>query len=143
MTQLYKWSRFCKRVFASRPHCRVPIKMASYAHSMISGSLPSDYAVVSQYAAARSNGMEQEFADPGPSSTNDGEGRARRPSHPSMPAPSIPTHNLLLPNPTENTPLLNPPVPRILERDEETQNDSELSTAAVYLSELRILTKYS
>ncbi|KAJ7512561.1 MATE efflux family protein [Mycena galericulata] len=110
--------------------------MASYAHSMTAGSLPSDYATV-----ARSNRMEQEIADAGPSSMI--EGRVRRPSHPSMPIPSFLPPPQSSFNPNENTPLLNPPVPRIVEGDEENPSDAQLSTAAIYLSELWILTRYS
>ncbi|KAJ7098367.1 MATE efflux family protein [Mycena epipterygia] len=118
--------------------------MASYVHSMTSGSLPSDYAIVSRYAAAHSNGVEQsgESAD----AEHTGESRiARRPSRPSMAAPPFLPHPHLTLHPTENTPLLtsDPHVPRIVERDDEIQNDADLSTTAIYLAELRILTKYS
>lgn len=119
--------------------------MASYAHSMTSGSLPSDYATVSRYAAAHSNGVEQgeESAD---AEHTPGESRiARRPSRPSMAASPFLQHPHLTLHPTENTPLLasDPHVPRIVERDDKNQSDAGLSTTAIYLAELRILTKYS
>ena len=105
----------------------------------MAASLPSDYAVVSRYAAAHSNDVEQnaDSADH-PSDYH----IARRPSHPSMAVSPVPQRPHLAIKPTENTPLLNaePQVPRIIERHPE---DGELSTAAIYLSELRILTKYS
>ncbi|KAF8217805.1 mate-domain-containing protein [Mycena galopus ATCC 62051] len=109
----------------------------------MTASLPSDYAVVSRYAAAHpnghSNGLEQNAA------SADAESDyhvTKRPSRPSMAISPNPRCSQLTTNPTENTPLLNaePPVPRI---DERHAGDSELSTAAMYLSELRILTKYS
>ncbi|KAJ7636892.1 MATE efflux family protein [Roridomyces roridus] len=102
--------------------------MASYAHAPTPGSLPSDYAAVAQYAAHRSGGgAHDDFTDAEPSSSS----RPRRPSHPTIPLPA---------RPTESTPLLNPPVPRI---DEDNRSEEELSTVALYLAELRILTKYS
>jgi hypothetical protein len=112
--------------------------MAANAHSM-TASLPSDYAVVSRYAAAHP-GTELQNTD----STDAEQGTSdlhitKRPSHPSLGVSSRPQ---LTNNATETTPLLSaqPQVPRIEERH---PADTELSTAAIYLSELRILTKYS
>ncbi|KAJ7484518.1 MATE efflux family protein [Mycena latifolia] len=114
--------------------------MASYVHPVISGSLPSDYAIVSRYAAAHPDTPEQGESADGEIS----EYRiARRPSRPSMAVPTQFQHpHLTLP--TENTPLLNPGphVPRIVERNEDNEPDA-MSSAALYLAELRILTKYS
>ncbi|KAF7348491.1 RNA helicase [Mycena venus] len=114
--------------------------MASYVHSSTAASLPSDYAVVSQYAT-HSDGMEQDAESAEQRHTTNPH-IARRPSRPSMTAPNIPQYSSKAIIPTENTPLLStePQVPRIEERHVQ---DSELSTAAIYLSELRILTKYS
>ncbi|KAF7334239.1 RNA helicase [Mycena sanguinolenta] len=111
--------------------------MAANAHSM-TASLPSDYAVVSQYAAAHPNGVE-------PSTEGGAENEYRiskRPSRPSMAVSPVSQLPQLTINPTERTPLLNaePPVPRI---DEGHPEDGELSTAAMYLSEFWILAKYS
>ncbi|KAJ7138459.1 MATE efflux family protein [Mycena crocata] len=120
--------------------------MASYVHSMTSGSLPSDYATVSRFAAAHSNGMEENATESADAEGHTSESRiARRPSRPSMAGPAITQHPHLMPNPTENTPLLraDPPVPRIQEQDDETRTGDDLSMAAIYLSELKILTKYS
>ncbi|KAJ6571996.1 mate-domain-containing protein [Mycena capillaripes] len=117
--------------------------MASYVHSMTSGSLPSDYAAVSRYAAAHPTETEQNADSAHAESSHTSNSHiARRPSRPSMAAPTI-AHNLHLTlPPTETTPLLNsdPPVPRI---QEEYPSDNDLSTTEVYLSELWILTKYS
>ncbi|KAJ7201671.1 MATE efflux family protein [Mycena pura] len=106
--------------------------MASYAHSAISGSLPSDYATVSLYAAAHPNATDESADD---------FRIARRPPRPSMVAPNGARHP---PKVTENTPLLSPEplVPRIHESDEENAAQSE-STVSLYLAELRILTRYS
>ncbi|KAJ6469530.1 MATE efflux family protein [Mycena sanguinolenta] len=101
--------------------------MAANAHSLTT-TLPSDYAVVSQYA--HPNGAEQNTE--GGDAENDYR-ITKRPSRPSMAVSQ---------RPTEHTPLLNaePPVPRIDERQPE---DSELTTAEMYLSEFWILAKYS
>ncbi|KAJ6501268.1 MATE efflux family protein [Mycena vulgaris] len=119
--------------------------MASYVHSMTSGSLPSDYAIVSRYAAAHPDELEQngESADAETSHTSTNR-IARRPSRPSMAAPAISQHPHLTIRPTENTPLLNPGphVPRIVER-EENEPEGRLSATAIYFAELRVLTKYS
>ncbi|KAJ7669264.1 MATE efflux family protein [Mycena polygramma] len=114
--------------------------MASYVHSLTSGSLPSDYDAVSQYAATHPSGMEQNAE--AESSHTSSSHITRRPSRPSMAAPTIAQNLHLTLNATESTPLLNPgpPVPRI---DEEYRSDSDLTTTEVYLSELWILTKYS
>ncbi|KAJ7089340.1 MATE efflux family protein [Mycena belliarum] len=112
--------------------------MASYVHSMTSGSLPSDYATVSRYAAAHPTRREQSQEA---ETSHTPENRVgRRPSRPTMAAPAA--SQSLLP-PMENTPLLNPGphVPRIVERGEESQTDGQ--SLAIYLAELRILTKYS
>ncbi|KAJ7033193.1 MATE efflux family protein [Mycena alexandri] len=117
--------------------------MASHVYSITSGSLPSDYATVSRYAAAHSNGMEpSEEATNTESSHTSSPSLAKRPSRPSLGVPVVAQNGH---RPTENTPLLNPGphVPRIEENEVETGSDSDLSTAALYLSELRILTKYS
>ncbi|KAJ7198620.1 mate-domain-containing protein [Mycena haematopus] len=110
------------------------------AHSM-TASLPSDYAVVSQYAATHSNAMEQNAESAGGDAQSDYR-ITKRPSRPSMAVSPVSQLPQLTINPTENTPLLNadPQVPRI---DEGHPEDDELSLTAMYLSELRILTKYS
>ncbi|KAJ7698727.1 MATE efflux family protein [Mycena rosella] len=120
--------------------------MASYVHSITSGSLPSDYATVSRYAAAHSNEVEQNGESADAETSHSSEHRiGKRPSRPTMGPPSIAEHPHLKLPPTENTPLLSPGphVPRIVERDEENESDGTSSTAAIYLAELRILTKYS
>ncbi|KAJ7885100.1 MATE efflux family protein [Mycena olivaceomarginata] len=93
--------------------------MAANAHSM-AASLPSDYAVVSRYAAAHPetdlHNTDSTDAEQGTSDLH----ITKRPSHPSL--------------------ALNRKSPG---SRKDTQQDDELSTAAIYLSELRILTKYS
>ncbi|KAF7291886.1 RNA helicase [Mycena indigotica] len=113
--------------------------MASYGHTTVVGSLPSDYATVSRFAAAHPGNMESEVESE-PSHTS----IARRPSRPTMALPTISQHSETLRNPTENTPLLRaePQVPRIHEPVGDA-NDAEVSTTSLYWSELRILTKYS
>ncbi|KAJ6616409.1 mate-domain-containing protein [Mycena sp. CBHHK59/15] len=120
--------------------------MASYVHSMTSGSLPSDYAVVSRYAAAHPNGAEEggESADAEQGHTSSSR-IARRPSRPSM---ALAAHQKLLPNLTENTPLLSaePPIQTTSTeavRNEHYDSDEGQSSVAVYTAELGILTKYS
>ncbi|KAK7046858.1 RNA helicase, partial [Favolaschia claudopus] len=125
--------------------------MASNVHS-VSASLPTDYAIVSSYAAthghsARNSGVEQntESADAEPSYTSEYHA-ARRPSRPSMARPAFLKAPQAGGSVMETTPLLlstqaEPPVPRIEECDD--TDDGQLSTTAMYLSELRILTKYS
>ncbi|KAJ7484512.1 MATE efflux family protein [Mycena latifolia] len=112
--------------------------MTSYVHSITSGSLPADYATVARYAAARPDAPEQS------GESADAERTTRRPSRPTMAVPTQSQHPHLTLPPTENTPLLSPgpQVPRIVERDNETQPDGA-PNVAVYLAELRILTKYS
>ncbi|KAJ7054450.1 MATE efflux family protein [Mycena amicta] len=114
--------------------------MASYAHSAVAGSLPSDYATVSRFAAAHPGGTEQGLEPEGSHTTI-----ARRPSRPTMALPASSHRPKSMPNPTENTPLLYPEaqVPRIHENIDDDAGDAELSTGAVYWSELRILTRYS
>ncbi|KAF7318306.1 RNA helicase [Mycena chlorophos] len=117
--------------------------MASFGHSAVAGSLPSDYATVSRYASAHSDAEVDDSDDAESSHTT----IARRPSRPTMAVPASSQRRHSRSNPTENTPLLvgEPPVPRIHEPiDDDTSSDEGASNpATVYWSELRILTKYS
>lgn len=87
------------------------------------GSVPSDYALLSRYAAHR-NLEDEEPNEETPFLQN-------RPSKPSM--ASIPVSN-------ENTPLINPRIPRIHEVADESEQD--VGEVNMYWEEFRILTKY-
>ncbi|KAF7323676.1 RNA helicase [Mycena kentingensis (nom. inval.)] len=112
--------------------------MTSHAHSAV-GSLPSDYATVERYAAAQHSAGATEDAEH-PHATI-----YRRPSRPSMVSPASALHPHSAPIPTETTPLISPapPIPRIHEDVDGEEAETEGSTAAIYWSELGILTKYS
>jgi MATE family multidrug resistance protein len=130
--------------------------------SQISGtpsSLPKDYAILSRFAAPLSGETQEEpRASP---ARNDQEEydeedallalrrQVRRTSFPSSyivpPQPSmniIPTAPSVL-QPTENTPLLAPLMPRIRENVDFPCDGHDPSTAQMYWEELRILLKYS
>ncbi|KAG1752072.1 MATE efflux family protein [Suillus lakei] len=130
--------------------------------SQLSGtpsSLPQDYAILSRFAAPLLDETQEESeASP---ARNDQEEcdeedgllasrkQVRRTSFPSSyilpPQPSmniIPTAPNVL-QPTENTPLLAPLIPRIQEDVDFPCNGHEPSTAQMYWEELRILLKYS
>ncbi|KAG1773613.1 MATE efflux family protein [Suillus placidus] len=122
-------------------------------------SLPQDYAILSRFAAPISQETQEESeASP---ARNDQEEcgeqdgllasrkQARRTSFPSSyilpPQPSmniIPTAPSVL-QPTENTPLLAPLIPRIRENVDFPCDGCEPSTAQMYWEELCILLKYS
>lgn len=130
--------------------------------SQISGtpsSLPQDYAILSRFAAPLSGETQEELE--ASSARNDQEEcdeedtllvprqQVRRTSFPSSyilpPQPSmniIPTAPSVL-QPTENTPLLAPLIPRIRENVDFPIDGREPSTAQMYWEELRILLKYS
>lgn len=130
--------------------------------SQISGtpsSLPQDYAILSRFAAPLSGETQEELESS--SARNDQEEcdeedallvprqQVRRTSFPSSyilpPQPSmniIPTAPSVL-QPTENTPLLAPLIPRIRENVDFPIDGHEPSTVQMYWEELRILLKYS
>ena len=148
---------------------------STYVHYSTPSSLPSDYAVLSRYAAAR--GINSDQPEPGPTSNDtfndtddDANGmpsseesplmtneRARRSSFPTAyVTPFNPTSMGPLPDKTghrsgpaapaltENTPLLAPLVPRILEEvDGEDLNPESGERPNVIWEEIRILTKYA
>jgi hypothetical protein len=135
---------------------------STLAHYQGPASLPSDYALLSRYAG---NYLEEQdkrldsddeltdndYAPQRPSSTS----ILRRASAPAPPRlrpqhsiggiPSHPHHfsHIPIPGPipSENTPLLNPPVPRIDESLERTSDDG--SKMLIFWEELRILTRYA
>ncbi|KIY65757.1 MATE efflux family protein [Cylindrobasidium torrendii FP15055 ss-10] len=97
--------------------------MTSPAVHLTTGSVPSDYALLSQYAAHRGLGAAE-----------DNEQTPllhRRPSKPTM---------ATIPTASDNTPLINPAIPRI---DEHLPADDEYTKErAMYWEEFRILTRY-
>ena len=143
----------------------------TYPHYSAPSSLPSDYAILSRYAAA--NGIEEEQNDPennqGESSAMASENDLLSPNAVPIPGQhgvkrrsSFPTSYVTPFNPTtgplpdksgfrsgphsasanENTPLLAPLVPRIEEEVDDVDPNSE-SSANLLWEEMRILTKYT
>lgn len=141
---------------------------STYPHYSAPSSLPSDYAILSQYAASRNLQNDPEEEEPpnvdGPSTHPDDDiytpnavaipGRhtpIRRSSFPTLyVTPFNPTTGPLPdkagyrsgPNPpSENTPLLGPLVPRI--EEEVDKNDSSEPVVSMLWEEVRILGKYT
>ena len=126
------------------------------AHYQGPASLPSDYALLSRYAGNHIE--EQTLRD---DELTDTEDIPQRPSSTSIlrrsSAPGPPPLHLKRsiaamashfahiplpgPIPSENTPLLNPPVPRIDESIERTSENG--SKMLIFWEELRILTRYA
>ncbi|KAK0202739.1 MATE efflux family protein [Desarmillaria ectypa] len=106
-------------------------------HYQATGSLPSDYAILSRYAvhAVHTDTEEPEY---------DSDSTEGSPFL-SSPRPSKPTmakDHLAPPAFNEITPLLNPVIPRIPEHVEDNDDISRESTMAMFWEEFRILTKY-
>ncbi|KAG2134116.1 MATE efflux family protein [Suillus clintonianus] len=134
--------------------------MAHLSHlSGTSSSLPQDYAILSRFAAPPSEETQEELEvsparnDQEECGEEDGllasRKQVRRTSFPSSyilpPQPSmniIPTAQNV-PQPTENTPLLAPFMPRIQEDVDFPCDGQEPTTAQMYWEELRILCKYA
>ncbi|KAK0489073.1 MATE efflux family protein [Armillaria novae-zelandiae] len=111
-------------------------------HYQATGSLPSDYAILSRYAVHRSAndsavqaGSEEPEYDS--DSTEGSPFLSPRPSKPTMA-----NDHLAPPAFNEHTPLLNPAIPRIPEHVEDNDDTSHENTMAIYWEEFRILTKY-
>ena len=145
---------------------------ATYVHYSTPSSLPSDYAVLSQYAAAHPQLEDADAADEtvvdDSESLSEGtsdrtrvldvprsRSASRRRSFPTAyvtpfnptskgPLPDDSGHHSgpRAPNATENTPLLAPLVPRIVEEVDEPEGEPS-SSANLYRDELAILTKYT
>ncbi|KAG6876115.1 hypothetical protein C0992_000911, partial [Termitomyces sp. T32_za158] len=98
----------------------------SSAHYQGPASLPSDYALLSRYVAHQAEDDQDE---------QDQVATSPRPRDPTIAHHTIPIPG---PIPSENTPLLNPPVPRI---DESFDDDNR--TVHAFWEELRILTRYA
>ncbi|SJL03933.1 uncharacterized protein ARMOST_07290 [Armillaria ostoyae] len=111
-------------------------------HYQATGSLPSDYAILSRYAVHRSTndnavqtGPEEPEYDS--DSTEGSPFISPRPSKPTMA-----NDHLAPPAFNEITPLLNPAIPRIPEHVEDNDDTSHEGTMAMFWEEFRILTKY-
>ncbi|KAF4581321.1 hypothetical protein EYR40_002909 [Pleurotus pulmonarius] len=134
---------------------------ATFAHYQGPASLPSDYAIVSRYAAAHPDNEEtidSEDEDERSVSSNNSTERAdsrahspRRKSFPSAPYLRRPTvmtmpsrHSHRSPsNVSETTPLLPAPdVPRMIESNDGDNAESQ-TTMSMFWEELRVLTRYA
>lgn len=123
---------------------------STYAHYQ-GPSLLSDYAILSRYAGHHPDSEERIEGDEpsGNQSSDIASGIIRRGSiPPSQHRPQNPNMNTPFlhipapgPSPTENTPLLNPPIPQIDETL--TDNSQDGSKMAKFWEELRILTIYA
>ncbi|CAK5272855.1 unnamed protein product [Mycena citricolor] len=122
--------------------------MASFnGHSMASGSHPSDYDIVSRYAAAHPEHPAASAAGEILLSGEEGghTSSTRRPSKPTMAPPSTARRS----TPTEETPLLHPrsASPQIRENNDDSNDNDDDNNASggydMYISELKTLTKYS
>ena len=118
-------------------------------------SLPSDYALLSRYAG-HPDGEQHDRVEPDDELMENEHGPERPSStsilrRASLPAPRrnsfvgyvhhFPNVPVPGPIPTENTLLLNPPVPRMDEPMERMSDDG--GKTLVFLGELRILTRYA
>lgn len=138
---------------------------STYAHYQGPASLPSDYAILSQFAGKHS---EEAFEDDHSNSEQEEDSQTEntylrvpkpstsrrrsfpsgyiRPQNPTMaPYGTSSSKHLTgpgLPQVSENTPLLNPPVPRIEEAELNGLPDDE-NRMTMFWEELRILTKYA
>lgn len=135
---------------------RILLLSAMSTHYQVPASLPSDYALLSRYA-----GHPDGDEPPRRTETEDDEVASERTlslsRRSSMPAnytrPQRPTiysgahphayTNIPMPDPlaSENTPLLNPPIPRIDEALEGGSHDTR--KLSILWEEARILTRYS
>lgn len=126
---------------------------STYAHYQGPASLPSDYAILSRYAAPDSV-SEDESEDERPMRETGGStpriprrtsfpSSYLRPRNPTMgPLPQNHPSSSLGSDTTETTPLLAPLVPRIEEEVDEN-DDSNETALKMFWEELRILTRYA
>ncbi|EPQ53474.1 MATE efflux family protein [Gloeophyllum trabeum ATCC 11539] len=125
-------------------------------HYAAPSSLPSDYAILSRYAGHNgdaheddSDAEERERDSLLPPEDEERPGRRSslpppfiRPLNPTI-APISARDKSLGPVPTENTPLLNPLVPRIEEEVDAPGHDSETTLSRRVWEEIKILVKYT
>lgn len=143
---------------------------STFVHYSTPSSLPSDYAVLSRYAATHpENAVEdsvEEAVATDAESLSEGTSDHTRylDIHPDSRRRSFPTSYITPfnptskgplpdhsghhsgpkePNATENTPLLAPLVPRIIEEIDETDGREPSTSANLYREELAILAKYT
>ena len=126
---------------------------STYAHYQGPASLPSDYAILSRFSSAHED-LEptDELREEIPSGTDARPARRResfsvsyfRPLNP-IPVVSVYPQgdSKASTPPTENTPLLSPPVPRIEEEIDRNVSADNGTNTAMFWEELRILTKYA
>ncbi|KAG5634975.1 hypothetical protein H0H81_000164 [Sphagnurus paluster] len=117
----------------------------SSAHYQGPASLPSDYALLSRYAGHHSDTeqpiqleSDDELDEQPTPTTSIARTSVPTPRHSSF---SHHFNNIPMPGPvaSENTPLLNPPVPRI----DEPVEDARQNVIRIFWEELRILTRYA
>ncbi|KAI0718352.1 MATE efflux family protein [Cerioporus squamosus] len=146
---------------------------STYVHYSTPSSLPSDYALLSRYAAARDLNVAEEgeaahgagpstdveeYEDDHDAHGIDIQGGHRKPRRQSFPSSYLTPFNPTIgplpdrhghrsgPYPreaNENTPLLAPPVPRIEEECDGEDADESSSASKLFWEEVRILTKYT
>lgn len=121
---------------------------STFAHYQGPASLPSDYAILSRYAGNHPDEHETENSDSeeDPSSSLQPSSTIHRqlsqedyirPRNPTMGFPDGTTP------PSEITPLLNPPIPRIDEETTHSTTGDNETGVSMFWQELRILTRYS
>jgi len=129
---------------------------STYAHYQGPASLPSDYAILSRFSSAHEDfePTDELIRDELPSGTDPRPVRRRqsfsvspyfRPLNPTAPVVGVyPQRDSKASTPpTENTPLLSPPVPRIEEEIDRNVSADNGTSMAMFWEELRILTKYA
>ena len=128
---------------------------STYAHYQGPASLPSDYAILSRFSSAHEDfEPTDELGEGTPSGTDPRPARRResfsvspyfRPLNPTVPVAGVYPQgdSKASTPPTENTPLLSPPVPRIEEEIDRNVSADNGTSTAMFWEELRILTKYA
>lgn len=123
--------------------------MSTFSHYQAPSSLPADYAILSRYAGHHPDEHEapqSDSEDQDPSTSSRPSSAGRRQSFPeSYIRPRNPTMGFAegTKPPTEISPLLNPPIPRIDEEMNRNDVDDDGTRLSMYWEELRILTRYS
>jgi hypothetical protein len=132
-----------------------PAMSSTYAHYQGPASLPSDYAILSRFSSVNEDfEPTDELREGIPSGTDPRPVRRReslpvspyfRPRNPTVPVVGVYPQgdSKASTPPTENTPLLSPPVPRIEEEIDRNVSADNGTSMAMFWEELRILTKYA
>ena len=125
---------------------------STYAHYQGPASLPSDYAILSRFSSdfEPTDELREEIpsgTDPGPVGRRESFSVSPyfRPLNPTVPAVGVYPQgdSKASTPPTENTPLLSPPVPRIEEEIDRNVSVDNGTSTGMFWEELRILTKYA